>query len=372
MFTRDNYRFPISNVFSLSTQENDIAAELSGVVQQAYESGTALRIVGSNTKAFYGRPRAAGQELSTSAHKGIVSYDPTELVVTARSGTRLSELENVLAEQNQMLAFEPPHFGDAATLGGTIACGFSGPRRPYTGSARDFVLGIRCLTGRGEHLQFGGQVMKNVAGYDVSRLMTGALGTLGIITEVSLKVLPTHETEVTLSFEMDQASAIDRMNELAGQAVPLSAGCWSDGIMRLRLSGTHQGVNAAQGKFGGEIDRLGSEFWLQLREHTLPFFNDKAPLWRLSVPPASKAIDLEKDVLVDWSGAQRWICINADADTIRSSVNQMGGHATCFRHGNSEDVFHPLPDALMRLHRNLKQSFDPKGILNRGRMYEEL
>ncbi|MDH3693352.1 MAG: glycolate oxidase subunit GlcE [Gammaproteobacteria bacterium] len=352
--------------------DNDLAAKLSGVIQQANQSGEALRIVGGNTKAFYGR-RCQGQALSTTEHSGVINYDPTELVITARSGTRLTELENVLAEQNQKLPFEPPHFGEAATLGGTIACGLSGPRRPYTGSARDLVLGIRCITGRGEHLQFGGQVIKNVAGYDVSRLMTGALGTLGLITEVSLKVLPKPETEITLQFAMEQQPAIDRMNELAGQPVPLSAACWYDGVMRLRLSGTEQGVRAAQQKVGGELNDEGDKFWMQLREQTLPFFENDAPLWRLSVPPATKVQELDENVLHDWGGAQRWLFSSEDPSKIRETVTQNDGHATCFRnHGDIDDVFHPIPEAIMQLHRNLKQSFDPKGILNPGRMYGDL
>ncbi len=350
--------------------DSDKVTELCGAVQQAQEFGTALRIVGGNTKAFYGS-QCDGQELSTGEHSGIVNYDPTELVITARSGTRLSELESVLAEQNQMLPFEPPHFGDAATLGGTIACGFSGPRRPYTGSARDFVLGVRCITGRGEHLQFGGQVMKNVAGYDVSRLLTGALGTLGVITEVSLKVLPKSQTEITLQFEAEQQFAINRMNELAAQPVPLSAACWHDGFVRLRLSGTEQGVNAARRKVGGELVSEGDSFWMELREQMLPFFSSNRPLWRLSVPPATPKLALDGDAIVDWGGAQRWVCSDEDAKKIRASVTDIGGHATCFRnHENSDDVFHPLPETIMQLHRNLKQSFDPKGILNSGRMYD--
>jgi len=352
--------------------DSDIAAELSGSIQQAYESDTALRIVGGNTKAFYGRP-CEGQELSTTEHCGVVSYDPTELVITARSGTRLSELENVLAEQNQMLPFEPPHFGEAATLGGTIACGLSGPRRPYSGSARDFVLGVRCISGRGEHLQFGGQVMKNVAGYDVSRLMAGALGTLSVVTEVSLKVLPKPDTEITLHFEMEQQPAIDRMNELAGQPVPLSAACWHGGVMHLRLSGTEQGVEAARQSIGGTLDSEGDNFWMQLREQTLPFFDNDTSLWRLSVPPATQKIEMEDSILVDWGGAQRWVCSNEGATKIREVVSRVDGHATCFRNqGEIDEVFHPLPDPLMQLHRNLKQSFDPKGIFNAGKMYDSL
>lgn len=351
---------------------NDIAVELCGVVQQAYESDAGLRIVGGNTKAFYGRP-CEGQELSVSGHSGVINYDPTELVITARSGTRLSDLENILTEQNQMLPFEPPHFGEAATLGGAIACGLSGPRKPYTGSARDFVLGIRCISGRAEHLQFGGQVMKNVAGYDVSRLMTGALGTLGVVTEASLKVLPKPEKEITLQFNMEQQSAIDQMNELAGLPVPLSAACWHDGIMRLRLSGTEQGVEAAQQKLGGEYDTAGDDFWMDLREQFLPFFSIDLPLWRLSVPPATKEIIIDGDTLLDWGGAQRWVCSNEDATNIREIVSRADGHATCFRnHREIGEVFHPLSKTLMQLHQNLKLSFDPKGILNPGRMYGDL
>jgi glycolate oxidase FAD binding subunit len=292
------------------------------------------------------------------------------LVITARGGTPLRELEATLAEKGQMLPFEPPHFGPRATLGGTIACGLSGPRRPYAGAARDFVLGTRVLNGRGEILRFGGEVMKNVAGYDVSRLMVGALGTLGIMLDVSLKVLPKPVEEITLAQPGTAAEALEIMNRWAGQPLPLSAGCFDGDRLYLRLSGAAAGVNAARALIGGDLVDDGPAFWDSLREHTHPFFRGAAPLWRLSVPPGAPPLPLSDETLYDWGGAQRWLETDETPDRIREVAAQVSGHATLFRGGDrSGEVFHPLARPLEALHRNLKQAFDPHGIFNPGRMY---
>lgn len=257
-----------------------------------------------------------------------------------------------------------------STLGGTLACGLSGPRRPYAGSARDFVLGMEILDGDGQHLKFGGQVIKNVAGYDASRLMVGALGTLGILLQASLKVLPKPQSELTLQFEMGEAAAIQHMNEWAGKPLPISASAWLSGVLFVRLSGANNAVMQAHTKLGGEPHLHGAEFWQHLRDHTAAFFSDNTGLWRLSLPPVTPPLALPGKQLLHWGGAERWLKSDAPASDIRSTVALHGGHATLFSGGDkSAGVFNPLPPALMKYHLRLKQQFDPRGLLNRGRMY---
>ncbi|WP_372522674.1 glycolate oxidase subunit GlcE [Sulfuricaulis sp.] len=343
----------------------DIGRALQDEVRAAAASHTALAIAGGGTKTFY-TGTLQGKPLTVTGHRGIVSYEPTELVVTARAGTPLAEIEAALSEKWQMLGFEPPHFGEAATLGGTIACGFSGPRRPYAGSARDFVLGTKIINGKGEILKFGGEVMKNVAGYDVSRLMVGALGTLGVLLEISLKVLPKPAKEVTLSFETPADKAIATMNAWAGRPLPLSAACHLDNTLYIRLSGTEPGVRAASTKLGGAVVENGDGFWRELREHQRNFFHNDIPLWRLSVPPATAPLNLPGKWLIDWGGAQRWIKSDAPASAIQQEAEKAGGHATLFRHAKQNGAtFHPLPARLASLHQNLRQAFDPDEIMNR-------
>lgn len=351
---------------------NDLTEQFQEVVRNASAEGAPLELKGSGSKDFYGR-EASGSPLMLGDHQGIVNYEPKELVLTARCGTSLAELEILLAEQGQMLAFEPPHFGENATLGGSIACGFSGPRRPYAGSARDFVLGVRIINGRGEVLRFGGEVMKNVAGYDVSRLMTGSLGTLGLILDVSLKVLPQPEDEITLAQERSPEEAIRFMNELAARPLPLSAACYDGVHLYLRLSGAPKALAAAHKLIGGDIQTEGAAFWQDLREQQHGFFSSELPLWRLSIPSHASHLSLPGKQFIDWGGAQRWLISDADAGTIRQAASKAGGHATLFRGGDhGSEVFHPLPETLFALHRRLKSSFDPEGIFNPGRMYENL
>ncbi|MDP1645622.1 MAG: glycolate oxidase subunit GlcE [Thiobacillus sp.] len=345
-------------------------------IRAAHAAETPLVIQGGGSKAFYGNA-AAGDVLDTRSLAGVVDYQPKELVLTARAGTPLAELETLLAEHKQMLAFEPPHFNGAATLGGCVASGLSGPRRPYAGSVRDFVLGIRMIDGSGQPLRFGGQVIKNVAGYDVSRLMVGALGTLGLLTEVSLKVLPRPAAETTLQFELDEAAAIQRMNLWAGQPLPLSATSWHAGLLSVRLSGAPSAVRAAQVKLGGEPPHEAGAFWQRLRDQTTPFF-DKRPstfnqsLWRLAVNPTTPPLNLGDAQWIEWGGAVRWLASDLPAAALREAARGCGGHAALFR-GNApaDGAFAPLAPALLTLHRNLKQRFDPKGIFNRGRLYPD-
>ncbi len=354
-----------------SIPDKDIAEELCHTVKRAASEGTPLRIQGADTKAFYGR-HSEGLVVDVRAHSGVVSYEPSELVITARAGTRLADLKSVMAERGQMLGFEPPSYADDATLGGTIACGFSGPRRPYSGAARDFVLGTRVINGRGELMRFGGQVMKNVAGYDVSRLMVGALGTLGVIAEVSLKVLPIPAREATVRLSLRVEDAIRRMNEWAGQPIPVSATCHYDDNLWVRLSGSEKGIAAAMARIGGDAVDDVADFWTSIREHRHAFFDGVRPLWRLSVPQGSPPCSLDGDTLIEWGGGQRWLKTEASAETIRADIARMGGHAVLFRGGDrSSEVFQPLHPGVLELHRNLKDAFDPERIFNCGRMYED-
>jgi glycolate oxidase FAD binding subunit len=332
-----------------------------------------LQLRGGGSKDFYGGP-LVGDVLDTRGYSGIVGYEPTELVITARAGTPLAELESALATRRQVLACEPPHFG-AATIGGAVAAGLSGPRRAVAGSLRDYVLGVKLMDGEGRELNFGGQVMKNVAGFDVSRLVAGSLGTLGLILEVSLKVMPLPVAEATLRFEMPQDKALDALNGWGGQPVPLAASCWQDDVLTLRLSGAQAAITAACEKLGGErvAEPEAAGFWAALREQTTAFFAGDAPLWRLSVPSVAPPLDLPGPQLIEWGGAQRWLRGAGDATHLRGTAAKAGGHATLFRGGDKTGgVFAPLSPALMEVHRRLKQSFDPYGVFNPGRLYPEL
>ncbi|ADC61126.1 glycolate oxidase subunit GlcE [Allochromatium vinosum] len=357
----------------------DLTQELQERVRAALADATPLRLLGNDTKSFIGRA-GGGEPLGLSGHTGLISYQPTELVVTARCGTTLAELKAALAEQGQMLPFEPPHFagpdGQGATLGGTIACGLSGPARPYWGAARDLVLGARVLTGRGEVLRFGGEVMKNVAGYDVSRLMVGALGTLGILLDVSLKVLPIPAATRTRALSCNEGEALERMTRWGARPWPLSATCFDGERLWVRLSGTAQGVAEAAEQIGGEpvADDEAEVFWQRLREQEFAFFSQgESPLWRLSLPQGAPAVRLEGAQWIEWSGSQRWLRSEASESTIRAEAERLGGQATCFRGGDrTGEVFHPLPEPLMQLHRRVKSAFDPHGLLNPGRLYANL
>jgi len=343
--------------------DNDISQQLADRIRAAATARTALAIHGSGSKHFL-TGEIEGAALDVTGHRGIVSYEPTELVLTARAGTPLREIEATLAEKNQMLGFEPPHYGPKATLGGTIACNLSGPRRPYCGAARDFVLGTRIINGRGEILKFGGQVMKNVAGYDVSRLMAGSYGTLGVLLDISLKVLPKTAREITLKFEMNADTAIHQMNTWAGQPLPLTAACFLGDTLYIRLSGTDKGVRAAHIKLGGEHDTRGAAFWQELREQQLLFFAGEAPLWRLSVPSAAPLLDLPGNWLFDWGGAQRWLRTSANAIDLQRAAESVGGHAKLFRNAGGPNPAHPSNAMASRLARELRRAFDPSAIFN--------
>ncbi|ACC76415.1 glycolate oxidase subunit GlcE [Paraburkholderia caribensis] len=350
----------------------DDSARLIAQVQRAIAQHTPLRIRGSDSKRFLGRD-VQGEELDTRSHRGIVAYDPTELVITERAGTPLVELNTVLDDADQMLPCEPPLFNSTGTIGGAVASGLSGPRRPWAGSMRDFVLGCRVITADGDHLRFGGQVMKNVAGYDMSRLLAGSFGSLGVLTEVSLKVLPKPRERRTFALTLGAEQALQELSAWRKAALPVTGACYFDGKLHVRLEGGSGSVKSAVDRIGGaEID---CAFWDALRDHRLPFFDngtDTRPLWRLSLPNATPLMPLPGDVLIDWAGAQRWLRSDAQAADIRQLAHAAGGHATCFTPSLEREPFHPLAAPLLRYQHQLKRRLDPSGVLNPGRLYADL
>jgi glycolate oxidase FAD binding subunit len=352
-------------------RNSDNSDDLLQQVQDSIAEVVPLRICGGNTKFFYGN-KSEGKTLDVSSHTGIVSYEPTELVITARAGTPIKEINAALAEQSQMLAFEPPSFGEKATIGGTIACNFSGPRRPYAGAARDFVLGSKIINGKAEMLSFGGQVMKNVAGYDVSRLMAGAMGTLGVIMEISLKVLPKPETEMTLVMKSGVAESLQRSHQWQRLPMPLSAICFDDEMIYVRISGTANALAQARTKLGGDVLTDADNFWRNNNEHKSMFFSEAETLWRISLASGSKSLPLSGDWIYEWGGAQRWLKTNHTPEEVRAAARAAGGHATLFRGETSEEKFQALPAGLMKIHQQLKQAFDPHGLFNRGRLYRDI
>lgn len=350
-------------------------AEWQDRVRRAAAAKTPLRIVGRGSKDFYGQ-ELLGEPFATLAYAGVVDYDPTELVITARCGTPLVDIERTLQECGQMLGFEPPRFGSVATLGGCVAAGLSGPRRPYAGAVRDLVLGVRLLDGRGDDLSFGGRVMKNVAGFDVSRLIAGSLGTLGVVLEVSLKCQPSPRVEASRVFELDAEQAMVRMNEWGGKALPITATCYHDGRLQVRFGGAQSAVAAAVSEVGGMPLADADLFWCSLREQTHAFFagDADAALWRLSVRSTAPWVDFGGPQLVEWGGAQRWLSASAQAhsEKLRLWARQHGGHATLFRAvDKSAGVFQRPDEPLLRIQRELKSTFDPHGIFNRHRMYPD-
>ena len=358
---------------------------LASQIQAAAAASQPLRLRGGGSKDFYGEA-LNGEVLDTSALNGVVSYEPSELVITVLAGTPLAEVEALLTSHNQCFAFEPPHFGPDTTVGGMVASGLSGPARASVGAVRDYMLGIKVINGRGEHLTFGGQVMKNVAGYDVSRLMAGSLGTLGLITEVSLKVLPIAPAEATLRFQCSQQQALDWLNAWGGKPLPLNASCWVEdagvGTLYLRLRGAVAAVEAACKTLcalGGEqkSNAAVAADWQACRDQTLPWFAQRAPsqdLWRLSVPQTAPVLDLPDSPLIEWHGGLRWYrAAVGHGPRLREAAKAAGGHATLFVASNAHQTsaiarFDALKPPLDRIHRELKREFDPAGIFNRGRL----
>ncbi len=351
---------------------NDTVSAWRERIRAASAAHAPLRLVGGGTKDFYGQ-ELIGERFDTTVHRGIVDYDPAEMVITARCGTPLVEIEQALARERQMLAFEPPHFGSNASLGGCIAAGLSGPRRPYAGAVRDVVLGVRLLDGRGDDLSFGGRVMKNVAGFDVSRLIAGSLGTLGVIVEVSLRCLPCPKVEMTIAQEIGVDDALRRFNEWGGMPLPITATCWDGGRATIRLSGAESAVANSARRIGGEPLPDAATFWADVREQRSAFFDDRdADLWRTSVRSTAPAPEGAGEPLIEWGGALRWYRSShpEQGQNLRSWAGTHGGHATLF-HGTdkSAGAFQPLPAAMLVLHQRLKSALDPVGIFNPRRLY---
>lgn len=346
----------------------DQTALLAHAVAAAAAEGLPLRIVGGNTRATYGRP-GAGELFDVSGHRGVVAYDPSELVITVRAGTPVAQVEALLDAQGQMLAFEPPSFGPAGTIGGMVAAGLSGPRRPFAGALRDYVLGAKILDGRGQVLNFGGTVFKNVAGFDAFRLMAGALGCLGVILEVSLRVAPKPRAEAAMVIDSADAPARRWVARLMGRPTPIS-GAFHDGErLHVRLSGGEAAVAAAVRELGGEAEPVAA--WSHIRHLTHPALAGDS-LWRLSLPAGIEPQGLPESRLAwDWGGAQVWLAGDPPAAEVFAAAERLGGHASRFR-GSGDQAFQPLPAPLFALHRRIKAALDPAGVLNPGRMYAGL
>jgi glycolate oxidase FAD binding subunit len=373
----------------MSSNATDTPSDLIEQIRAASAARQPLRIAGGNTKAFYGHP-TEGDTLSTASWQGISSHEPTELVVTVKAGTPLADLDAALAEKGQCLPFEPPRFGAGSTIGGVVAAGLAGPGRAAVGGVRDYVLGMQFINGQGEWLTFGGQVMKNVAGYDVSRVMAGSLGTLGVITDISLKVLPFASAEATLVFHLGQADALEQLHRWGGQPLPINASCWvkdntqpdAPDLLFVRLRGAVAAVEAASERLtkeahGQRMDNAqAGPDWAACRDQTLPFFQPPAPelcLWRLSLPQTAPVLTLPYAQLIEWQGAQRWLWAPASAAAdIRGAAAAAKGHATLFRAGadGAPGVarFDRQSTAIETITQRLRAQFDPAGIFNPGRM----
>ncbi len=349
----------------------DLSAEFQQHISDAVAKESPINLVGGNTKQFYGR-EPFGEVLNVADNTGIVDYEPTELVVTVRNGTALSQLEAVLAEQGQMLGFEPPSFGQKSTIGGVIASGVSGPRRPFSGAVRDHLLGCKIINGYADILSFGGTVMKNVAGYDLSRLMAGSMGTLGLIVEASLKVVPKPEIEETWWQEVKENAVIQLMSQLLQKPFPFSGLHYDGKRLFYRLCGSSEAIKQSAETLGGEQLINDRDFWLSLKNQTSEFFQEEMPLWRISVAPATEQLSLAGSAMLDWGGALRWLKSDESAQHVYQTVAEAGGHATLFRGGQRDGlVFQTLPSDLMQIQQRLKHAFDPKGLFNQGRMYPE-
>ncbi len=349
--------------------DNDYTGQLLEQVHKAMNRRTALRIRGGDTKRHLGR-NVDADELDTRNHTGIIRYDPAELVVTVRAGTRLHDLNQLLRKHGQHLPPEAPDYSGMATVGGMVASAVAGPRRPWSGSVRDFVLGCRVISAKGKHLRFGGEVMKNVAGYDVSRLLAGSYGCLGVLTEISLKVLPLPRASQSLQMTADAESALTLLAQWKRENLPISGACHWDNVLHIRLEGGRASVEAACARI--DATPVSDKIWEDLREHRLPFFQTAAPLWRLSVPANAPLVCLPGDALLDWGGAQRWLKTDASAGEIRDLARSLRGHATCYTPGITDDPFEPLQPEILRLHQRLKANLDPAGMFNPGRMYAEI
>lgn len=355
---------------------NDLSENLQQQVKEAIASCTPLFIHGGKSKEFYGNTVEA-TPLDISQHTGVVSYEPTELCITVSAGTKLIDIEKLLSDHQQVLPFEPPLYTNDATIGGAIATGISGPRRAYTGSVRDAILGVQMINGEGEIVNFGGQVMKNVAGYDLSRLMVRSQGTLGVILNVSLRLLPKPAQDITLSFDAPAEQALSYFQDLRTQQLPITATAWHDNQVYLRLSASQATLDACQEKL--HIEKLDTNnLWQDIRDHKHNFFKSfDRPLWRISLPLASENLStIDAQQFIEWNGAQRWLSSNAPSNIIQSLIAKHGGHATLFKSNTIKTsdaaVFPTLDPILLKIHKQLKTKMDPHEIFNPNRIYQGL
>lgn len=358
-----------------SLHSDDLSLPLQEKVIKAIEQQSPLFIHGGKSKLFYGNPVVAAQSLDVSPHSGVIDYEPSELCITVRAGTPLSTIENLLTENQQILPFEPPHYLETATIGGAIAAGISGPRRAYTGSVRDAILGVQLINGEGEIVNFGGQVMKNVAGYDLSRLMVRSHGTLGVILNVSLRLLPKPESNMTLTFDANQSDALNYFKAIRVQLFPITATAWHNNQVFIRLSGSEALLKNYKKDIKGEELPNADEFWQNIRDHHDRFFQENnKPLWRFSLPPSSeKFARIDSEPLIEWGGAQRWVQTNTPANIIQSIACSRKGYVTLFK-GDLPGFprFPILEENLLKLHKSLKHKMDPHGIFNPNRIYQGL
>lgn len=347
----------------------DLAVPLAATVEAAYLTRTPLNICGAGTKSFLGRIAPDDKTLDVTGHSGIIEYDPAELVLVARAGTTLKEINAALADNHQILGFEPPYADSGATLGGAVAAGLAGPRRAYTGAVRDFVLGACFINGKGEIIRTGGKVFKNVAGFDLFRPMARSMGTLGVLLDISLRVLPKPDLEHTVIHEeKDEHTAISKMNQLSGKTQAVSAAAWDGHTIRIRLSGSAASIEDGWKQMGGEI-LTEDNYWQDLNKFNLNFFKQQGRLWRISVAPMSGPLGADMQQLVDWGGAQRWLKGDQSAEIVRSRASRYGGHAECFSEDQSVPTYHPLATALLAANQRFKDALDPAGILNPGRIW---
>ena len=348
---------------------NDIQVELIHAVEKAIEQKQPLAIHGSNSKNFLGN-EITGKPVDVSMHSGIIEYEPSELFITAKCGTPLKELESILRDNGQILPFEPPSFTSADTLGGTVACGLSGPRRAYANPIRDCILGAHIINGKAEYLTFGGNVMKNVAGYDASRLMCGAYGTLGIIMQVSIRVAPKPQHEMTTVLECSENQAITQLNRWTQTHFPITASFFHDNLLHIRLEGLQNSVVNTHKKIGGEPLSSSKEFWCSVKNHQHDFFNSDLPLWKLVIPQNTPALSISGKTSLEWNGGLRWLTSNEDSENIINACKRSRGSATLFKSTSKPNDHLPdLPIGLKNLHIKIKSAFDPDNIFNQGRQY---
>ncbi len=370
----------MNNINSINTNDKDCTEEFVEQIQAAITHKHCLQIIGGNSKGFYGRPDSPARcdsILNVSSHTGILYYEPSELVLRARAGTPIAEINHLLAKNRQCLSFNPPCYSKHTTLGGVVASGLTGPNRPYWGSVRDAVLGLQIINGEANVLNFGGQVIKNVAGYDLSRFLVGSLGTLGLINEVTVKVIP--QNELTRSFVSESANTLDSIkciSQLKYRSLPLSASCIHNNFLTIQFSGPEKLISNIESKLDNRWQETDNHFWSDLRDHKLEFFKKTKSLWRLNLSATDElnfsSLKHYQSELIEWDGRLRWLTGNFDESELRQLVNKVQGQACSFRNQNSVNfVFQPLSPEIKHLSTQIKQTFDPHGVFNPNKMYSD-